>query len=266
MTKWHNESGRPLSSMSWLLAHHAAKLPERTQFASSLLETKTKKIVDLGCGPGLWLDIFDKLADPDCEFIGIDSDEKTIIEAQKIAKNWKRKSTFLVDDITQSENIPEADLMLAFNIFPYIKEPDIFLETVRVKLAINGRLSVRQYDGATIRFGPMEHTNRISMDNSLYASAVGTKSFHHYDLDRVFEMLQRSSYSQKKIDFELFRRIAPYPDEFFEYYRNTIEWTLGYISESAGEELENWYRKFILDSNSNPSYFVEVDLVAKLLK
>ena len=94
MKTQENASGKPLADALWLENHHRAKLPERTAFAKKLADLYPKRIVDLGCASGLWLELLDKLLPSDCEFIGIDSDNDILKIAKDRSKNWNRKTSF----------------------------------------------------------------------------------------------------------------------------------------------------------------------------
>lgn len=265
MSNWHNESGRPLSAISWLEAHHKAKLDERTEFTKRIINKSPKTIVDLGCGPGIWLELFSQHADAGCKLYGIDADEGSIAHARNRSSSWAQQSSFQCLNIdTTPEEIPEADVYLAFNIFPYIKNISLLMETLRKRLKPNGVVVIRQYDGSLLRIGPMSPRDRSLIDTSLQSSVLGSSQFMHYDLDRVFEAISDSCFDDKKIEFEVFKRIAPYPDSFLTYFTNTIEWTLDHISEDAGIKLRNWYSKIKLNEFRSSSYFSEVDLVAWL--
>lgn len=263
--KWSNTSGKPLSSSEWLTEHHLAKLTERTAFIKQiLLNIKPNIIVDLGCGTGLWLEILNDIADSNCEFIGYDTDTSAINEAKQRSKDWGRKITFIQGDFTDYSSLPKADLYLAFNIFSYIEFPDQFLENIRTKLNPKGQLVIRQYDGAALRFGPMKPELRINIENVLFSAVNYSQTFKHYDLDRVYSAIENSRFALKAIDFEIFKRVYPYPEEFLNYYSNTIKWTINYISEKMSKELQQWYEMHI--ENNNPSYFYEVDLIGTLTR
>jgi SAM-dependent methyltransferase len=265
MTNWHNESGRPLSAVAWLEAHHSAKIVERTEFTKRVICKSPKRIVDLGCGPGIWLELFSQHADTDCELFGIDADEGSIAHAMNRSRSWEQDTRFQCINIdTNPEKIPESDIYLAFNIFPYIKNISLLMETLRKKLRPGGFLVIRQYDGSLLRIGPMNTKDRSLIDTSLQTSIVGSTQFMHYDLDRVFEAVSNSFFEDKLIEFEVFKRVAPYPDDFLKYFTNTIDWTLDHISEDAGKKLLNWYTKIKQNKFHTPSYFSEVDLVAWL--
>lgn len=262
MITQENSSGKSLADAEWLNVHHRAKLPERKAFAEKLTEYKPKTIVDLGCASGLWLDVFDKVVPNDCAFIGIDSDEEILELAKKRSRSWDRNSSFMKLDIeSQASLIPTADLTLAFNIFPYIKDLTHFLKTLSNRCPC-GALAVRQYDGASIRFGPMPTDKRQAIESSLRVATENSKKFRHYDLDRTYEALNNSSYKNKSYSFELFERTSPFPEDFIPYYRNMLQWTCDHISDSSAQYLSRW-----LDEDADycmKRYFFEVDLVAVL--
>lgn len=186
MIKQENSSGKPLADIIWLENHHRAKLPERTAFAKRLVELHPKSIVDLGCASGLWLELLNQLLPDDCEFIGIDSDSESLSIAANKSKDWNRKSSFIQLDIEKDAlNIPPSNLTLAFNIFPYIQDLDKFINVLSRRVP-RGTLVIRQYDGASIRFGPMNTAMRQKMEIELRAATENSQKFHHYDLDRTF--------------------------------------------------------------------------------
>ncbi|MCE2027497.1 class I SAM-dependent methyltransferase [Sessilibacter corallicola] len=265
MSSWHNQSGRPLSSIAWLKTHHLAKLRERRNFAKEVVERDTKIILDLGCGPGLWLGLFDEIAPKNCKLIGVDSDQSTISAAKCEAKGWSHKYDFKNLDIVKDINdLPEADILLAFNIFPYLSDPLSFINKLKIKVRPGGKVVVRQYDGAAMRFGPMPHDDRIDIDISLYSAVGKSNQFHHYDLDRMFKLLQKTNFNNVQLDFELFKRTSPYAKEFLEYYKNTISWTCNYTNEIAAHKLRLWEDEYLNNHENCQSYFTEVDLVSVL--
>jgi SAM-dependent methyltransferase len=170
----------------------------------------------------------------DCELVGIDSDSSTVARARQRALQWQQPATFGVADFdADPDAIPDADIFLAFNIFPYVSRPLELLECLRRKLRPGGCVIVRQYDGALIRLGPMAEHDRRVIDTSLMAAVLGSGQFKHYDMDRVFDCIHASSYTSKETDFEIFRRVAPFPPEFRDYFLKTVEWTHTYVSEDA---------------------------------
>jgi SAM-dependent methyltransferase len=262
VSAWRNETGRPLSSAAWLDAHHQAKLPERTSFARGLAKYRPKRLVDLGCATGLWLDLMDKVLSPQCEFVGIDSDPHAIDVARDRARSWARSAEFLLCDIaSEPEQIPESDLALAFNIFPYLPSASELLERLFEQQRTR-RAVVRQYDGGTIRIGPMSPDDRYAIDSSLRASLESSAEFSHYDMDRTYEVLRASGLAVERLDFELTQRHAPFPAEFIDFFAATTDWMSGHLSDDGRARLSGILAGWTPTGGS--LYFEQVDLVAVL--
>lgn len=261
MISQENSTGKPLADARWLENHHRAKIPERIAFVKKLAMLQPLSIVDLGCASGLWLELFNQFLPSECEFIGIDSDEESLRIAADRSKSWDRKISFLQLDIEkEASQIPPSDLTLAFNIFPYIQDLDSFINTLSLRIP-RGTLAVRQYDGASIRFGPMITAQRQKMEVNLRVATENSQKFHHYDLDRVFDSLRKSTYEHAEYGFELFERTSPFPEDFIPYYNEMIEWTYQHLSDASAEELRKWIDK---DPDMLNRYFYEVDLTALL--
>jgi SAM-dependent methyltransferase len=255
-----NPSGLPLAGSEWLVAHHRAKLPERRAFSEQLAALGPSRVLDLGCGPGLWLDELDKLLPPECEFVGVDSDEATLSQAAQRAERWQRPVTFECLDLESATALPDADLTLLFNVSPYLPQVDALLADLAQR---GGNVAVRQYDGAALRFGPIETQDRAMIEDALRAAVLGSGQFRHYDLDRMYTAIEQAPFRSRDVSFELFARTSPFPAEFMEYYTGTLEWTLDLLSDAAGERLRAWWERRKVDARL-PAYFVEVDLVALL--
>lgn len=261
MISQENSTGRPLADARWLENHHRAKLPERMAFAKKLAELKPRRIVDLGCATGLWLELFNDIIPNDCEFVGIDSDNESLSIATKRSKRWNRKTKFLHLDLEkEATKIPPGDLTLAFNIFPYINDLDTFIE-VLWRRNPRGALAVRQYDGASIRFGPMDTGIRQKMELDLRTATEHSQKFHHYDMDRTFSALRKSKYRDFDYGFELFERSSPFDCDFLPYYEETLAWTYQHLSEISANNLKEWIDA---DPQMHNRYFYEVDLTAVL--
>ncbi len=262
MPTWRNATGHALSSSAWLETHHLAKLPERTRFAQSLAQYRPNRLVDLGCGTGLWLDLFDKVLPPECEFIGLDSDPESLDLAGDRARYWTRKSNFILCDIVKDHaQIPQADLTLVFNLFPYLPNVAELLEHFRLNRKA-GRIVIRQYDGGTMRIGPMSFDDRCIIESSLRASLEASAEPSHYTLDRAYDVARACGLMVERLEFELTQRHAPFPREFTDYFRGTMDWMNEFLSDDARARLHE-----VLNGRPSASeslYFSQVDLVAVL--
>lgn len=260
MENWYNNSGQPFGAENWLITHHLGKVDHRRKFAESIISSNTRRVVDLGCGPGLWLDIFNDIAPPQCELIGIDLDIDILEQAKTLAESWTRPCRFTQSNLKNPADIPEADIYLVYNMFPYFEDPLNLLSELKQKLSSNGLISIRQYDGALIRFGPMDNDLRFMMNNSLEASVGHSKQFRYYDLDRTYAALTQLRFEKTKIEFEEFQRNSPFTPQFQAYFDNTVNWVIDHVNDPVAGRLKDW----LAQSKNKNIYFVASDLVATL--
>lgn len=214
----------------------------------------------------MWLELLNSMLPDDVEFLGIDIDEDILRIAEQKSSHWNRKVSFANVNFEDFDGYNEIDLILAFNIFPYVKDIDKTIDFLYKKINSNGYIAVRQYDGASIRFGPLKHSERILVDSSLYSSLSASNVFLHYDLDRVFSSLRNSKFIVKNMEFEIFSRISPFDKHLKKYLHQTLDWTRLYINKRAQKILYSWEEKFLYNEKINDAYFFEVDLVGLLQK
>jgi hypothetical protein len=203
----------------------------------------------------------DELLPPECEFIGMDSDGAAIAQATQRAKSWSRRSSFIEFDLNaQLRDLPQADLTMLFNVSCYVDDLDEMFGCLARR---PGHLAVRQYDGAALRFGPMDPEDRVFIEESHRQAVKGRCEFRHYDLDRLYTAIERAPFTQRDVSFELFARRSPFPEDCLEYLVGTMWWMFNYLSEEATERLGSWWSDRQQDPTL-PTYFTEVDLCAIL--
>ncbi len=261
MSKWHNNSNKPLSSIKWLDIHHNAKIKERESFIKKVFTKNVNSIMDLGCGHGLWLDLIHKNINKNCKLIGVDMNSDSIKLLKQKFESWNRETDYIQCDLeNEIEKLPKVDIILIFNILCYFKDPLSLLNQLKNKLNSGGTIIIRQYDGGTMRFGPMDEELRQNFNASIYSSVSNSEQFNHYGMDYIIDIINQSNFENKHIEFETIQKFYPYEKDFELYLRETIEWNIEYSSDLIKNKLNNWYDK----NNLKNSYFLEVDLVSIL--
>jgi len=261
---WRNSVGLPLSGDEWLSVHHNAKRTERLEFAKKIIGNRdVKSVVDLGCGTGLWLDTFVQVLSDATNIYGIDLDKNSLKLAKEKSKHWPNKTQLIHADFESDDfKLPEAEVYLAFNVFGYVSNPKETLRKIKRQLPPNAQLIIRQYDGAALRFGPMDHFSRLSIDASLYAGVGSSRQFYHYAFDRVFSAIIDAKFKAIDTYLDAYYVTSPYSPEQLSYIRNMLDWTSQQISEVDLSKLDSWAQSNLCEQNSNSSYFYETDLVA----
>lgn len=263
MSTQRNNSGFQLSDSKWLENHHNAKKNLRYDFAQKLALRNPKSIVDIGCGTGLWLSVFNEVLPKDCKFIGVDFDEDSLKEAESRAKDWNRDCEWISTDINKdAEKIPKADLALIFNFSSYIDDLDYILSLLSKERGFK-EIALRQFAGDEIKFGPFAPAIHTLIDQSIKNSIGGSKQIRYFDMDRLISAANSSKRVVTFNDFELFKAFSPFDDNVFPYIKATAEWTLERASNNEKLYIQNWLKQ--ANNKESALYFFSLDWTALLI-
>src|SRR5258708_36650071 len=78
-----NECGLPLNAIEWLENHHRSKLAEREQMIQDLHLERGSRILDAGCGPGLWTPLLAQAIGPRGHILGVDLSAEALVTARQ---------------------------------------------------------------------------------------------------------------------------------------------------------------------------------------
>lgn len=257
-----NASGLPLSGLEWLETHHRAKLSERRAAARMLSSPALGSVLDLGCGGGHWLEVFHETLPPWCTFTGVDIDAESLLSAERRSRSWGRSTTFISADLNDPGwQIPPADLTLLFNMSGFIDDFGGLLSRLSSRPGPRGTIAIRQYDGAMMRFGPLEQPERTVIETALLAATYRSRQFRHYDTDRVLREVHQSQFMESSVRYEVLHRSAPFDEDFRTYFDETLLWTRAHVSDRAKRILDR-FRSIIGPGGDleNAAYVVQVDL------
>ena len=139
--------------IQWLIDHHTAKEEQRRKMVEDLNIKSGDKVLDLGCGPGLWTHMLAEKVKPDGRIIGLDIDSDFLKYAAE--KNMKDQSEGIVEFYEGDfYSIPfedeSFDLVSFGNTFycvtDYLK---VWEEQKRVTKK-GGRIAVRDFEGSVM--------------------------------------------------------------------------------------------------------------------
>ncbi len=116
---WWNKTG------NYKLLHNLN--PLRLEYVSSRFELKNKKILDIGCGGGIFSEELSKLG---ARVTGIDSSKKSVSIAKQHAKENKLDIEYINGSILDTEDLKKFDCIVCFEMIEHINEPSKLIEKI----------------------------------------------------------------------------------------------------------------------------------------
>ena len=116
---WWNKTG------NYKLLHNLN--PLRLEYVSSHFELKNKKILDIGCGGGIFSEELSKLG---ARVTGIDSSKKSVSIAKQHAKENKLDIEYINGSILDTEDLKKFDCIVCFEMIEHINEPSKLIEKI----------------------------------------------------------------------------------------------------------------------------------------
>jgi ubiquinone/menaquinone biosynthesis C-methylase UbiE len=233
-----NEYGLPLNAISWLETHHKSKLAERARMIRDLHLKYSSKIVDAGCGPGLWTPLLARAVGPHGQILGVDVSS----EALAIARARSQGSWFEPQVLYQQgsiEYLPVAegsiDAIFSANVCQYLPHPTETFTLLGRYLTPGGHLVVKDIDFGTLRFHALDPSlqarvflareewerQRIILGHTFEDSWVGS---------RLADYVRAAGYVQVQEKSYTITRRAPLTPEFRAYLQGIGEW---FVCEDA---------------------------------
>lgn len=146
-----------LSSLGWLLDHHAVKYLDRRRMVDDLGLRPGDVVLDLGCGPGLWTPMFAEKVAPGGNVVGVDI-SKELIDYAVLRIADHPLSGSMRFEVGNFEATPfddgAFDAVFLGNCCCYASD---FSRVLReAKRVSRGRVFSKDFDGGTVIYHPAE--------------------------------------------------------------------------------------------------------------
>jgi ubiquinone/menaquinone biosynthesis C-methylase UbiE len=248
-----NEGGLPLNAIEWLETHHHCKARERAQMIRDIDFKQGSKVVDAGCGPGLWTPLLARAIGYQGQILGVDVSPEALMTAYKRI-HGKRYEHIVQYKRCLLEKLPvdygSVDLIFSANVSQYLPEPEKTFDAMGRYLVPGGGLVIKDIDFGTMRFHTIDkglqarifqarkrwERMRVDAGYSFEDSWVGSK-LANYMKSAGFEEIQEKRYR--------IVRHFPLSQDFRFYLQGIAEW---FVCENAPllhtEDRKRWLQYF----------------------
>jgi len=245
-------NGIELASMDWLSLHHRVKQKERKEFLRSLDIREGDRVLDLGCGPGFWVDLLADIVGKSGAIVGIDIDEPILnyaretVQARRVGFDIEfRNMSFESIDAT----IGEFDVVFFANCICYVDDPGNFLRGATERARAGGRVIGRNWDGAVFILNPIPERILARMQLALLevfdVHQPKGKYFDHYFGRKLPGLFTRQGFREISVKTDVFERYGPADEDLTRYIENVGSWMETSVSEVwSQEDRSEWLRYF----------------------
>ncbi len=250
-----NECGLPLNAIEWLVTHHRSKLVEREEMIQDLHLKRGSRIVDAGCGPGLWTPLLARAIGPRGHIMGVDLSAEALVTAQQRSQGeWYEHQVSYRQGSMEHLPVPYASIHTIFsaNVSQYLPEPVETFAAMGRYLLPGGRLAIKDIDFGTMHFSSVDpalqvrvfqarerwEKQRVLEEEYMFEDSwVGSKLVR-YLLDAGYENVQERRYRVV--------RHTPLDPDFRSYLQGITDW---FVCEGAPfltrDEARRWQRCFM---------------------
>ncbi|HVU66044.1 MAG TPA: methyltransferase domain-containing protein [Ktedonobacteraceae bacterium] len=234
-----NECGLPLNAIEWLVTHHRSKLVEREEMIQDLHLEKGSRIVDAGCGPGLWTPLLARAVGPRGHIMGVDLSAEALVTARLRSQGeWYEHQISYKQGSMEHLPVSPGSIHTIFsaNVSQYLPDPVGTFAALGQFLLPGGRLAIKDIDFGTMHFSCVDpelqarvfqaradwEQQRLLEDGYLFEDSwVGSK-LAGYLLEAGYKDVQEKKYR--------IRRAAPLEANFRAYLQGIADW---FVCEGA---------------------------------
>jgi SAM-dependent methyltransferase len=262
-----------MASTDWLTTHFLAKSANRIRDLASLPIATGAKVLDLCCGPGLYIPHLLDLVGPMGHVTGLDQDPVSLDAAHQRLKaqphrNWDLRHAALEE---QTAQIADYDVVIFFNSIGYFPDPPKMIGLIAKSLRPGAVIIVKDFDLESFFFQPRDPSmwaelivsakskndgdNPISFDNFL-----GRKvhTFH-----RVHEFREHTN--------DTWTQLMTFPFNSFEteYLWRNVECLLNQAGNDCPADVMDYFKRLFFPPVQEfftcpEAMFVEVEYVTCL--
>ena len=250
-TFFESARGLQLSSVEWLLDHHATKAGERSRMVDDLALRPGDVMLDSACGPGFWTRMFAEKVSPGGNVVGLDFSPDLLEFAQKSTSGNPLPGAidFVLGDF---HHLPfptgTFDAVFIGNSFCYFWDICELLEAHKRVTRRGGRVISKEFDGASVVFHPLDPCLTLRVVTAAAHALEGDPDAPRFDnfVGRKMQgMFLRTGFEKVSTRTYAIQKVAPLAAEAKRYIVGNAGW-YGRLAAPhlTDEDRERWERAF----------------------
>lgn len=248
-----NECGLPLNAIEWLVTHHRSKLVEREHMIQDLRLMRGSKIVDAGCGPGLWTPLLAQAIGPHGRIIGVDLSAEALLTARQRSRGqWYEEQVSYKQSSLDRLPVASGSVHTIFsaNVSQYVPDPVEAFAALGHYLLPRGRLAIKDIDFGTLHFSGIDPAlqERVFQARKCWENRRVSQKYIFEDSwvgGKLVDYLRAAGYEDVQEKTYTIERQAPLDPDTRAYLQGIGSW---FVCEGAPflttTEISNWLRCF----------------------
>lgn len=168
----HSYKKLDMASTEWLTTHYLAKSNDRIRNLSTLPVNVGDYVLDLCCGPGLYIPHLLDLTGPTGHVTGLDLDAESLDAAHKRLSstphvNWDLKHSRVKPNELDLE---KYDVVLLFNSIGYFDNPLQIVADLAIRMKTGATIVIKDFDLESFFFSPRDAMHWSQLINAAKAS------------------------------------------------------------------------------------------------
>lgn len=145
------------ADIDWLLTHFWAKSANRLRQVGALPIRAGDRVLDVGCGPGIYTNYLSDLVGPNGRVVGIDRLNGSVDYAAQLLSQRGCKHALAVAAKLEEhfKDIQEYDVVIFMNSLGYFQDPLDVIQRIASVLKPGARVIVKDYDLESIFLSPI---------------------------------------------------------------------------------------------------------------
>lgn len=220
----------PFIDLAWLDDHHQAKRADRRAMVEALDLQAGECVIDVGCGPGYWSELFAEQVGATGRVVGVDLSPQLVGHAR--ARNERGPFADRLDfRVGRFDDLPVADgagsTVFFGNCLTYVGATDrVFAELRRITRP-GGRIAVKDFDGGALVIHPLDRalTYRVlaAADRALVETPPDPP-FDNYAGRKVNGLMRNAGLADVATRSWAIQFTAPLAPPAARYIRGNAEW------------------------------------------